>query len=156
MPYADPKARRDYAREYYREYYKKNKDKYRRWGLRHYAKHAETIREKAREYAREHAETRHAYNLEYRRTNPRYKEKREWYKRVIRAHAIIEPCVDCGVTSTKSDKHYHHRDPKGDIVRVSAMSGYRWTRIFDEMDKCDILCEPCHAKRHVQMKKNAA
>lgn len=45
---------------------------------------------------------------------------------------------------------FHHRDPKDKFKCISRMvsQGYGLERIFEEIEKCDLLCGNCHHKYH--------
>jgi hypothetical protein len=56
-------------------------------------------------------------------------------------------CRRCG---TGENLHLHHRDPASKTAEVSALIDCRssWTRIWEEVAKCDVLCATCHTMRH--------
>ena len=55
-------------------------------------------------------------------------------------------CLDCGSTA---DLHFHHRDPATKVATVMMMPGhYGRAKIQAEVEKCDVLCQPCHMARH--------
>jgi hypothetical protein len=60
-------------------------------------------------------------------------------------------CVDCGRHLGRRTASFHHRDPLQKIDAISQIAGkYKLDFVLVEADKCDLLCEPCHRKRHHQ------
>jgi len=66
-------------------------------------------------------------------------------------------CEICGIGKTvPKDKrwkklllhslHFDHIDPKTKIKNVCDMKGYKWEVIQAEIDKCRVLCFPCHSE----------
>ena len=57
-------------------------------------------------------------------------------------------CIHCGI-----DKSYllnfHHRNPKEKEGELSDFSmEYDFSKFFDELSKCDLLCANCHREFH--------
>ena len=57
-------------------------------------------------------------------------------------------CIHCGI-----DKSYlldfHHRNPDEKEGELSDFSkGYDFSKFFDELSKCDLLCANCHREFH--------
>lgn len=86
------------------------------------------------------------------------------YKRELRNRKRVEAlikmggeCVDCGLKYDGTNSHkfdFHHTDPskkEGNISRELA-DATEETRL-KELDKCVLLCKPCHNKRHSDFKK---
>ena len=55
------------------------------------------------------------------------------------------PCVDCGEADIVVLEFDHHGDKLGDISTY-ANSGRTWSRIFREIQKCDVRCANCHRR----------
>ncbi len=104
-------------------------------------------KEKRTEYAREYGASWYQGHKEkvMERKRQRQREMLDWFRRY--KSTLI--CVDCGI------KHpavlcFHHRNPKNkdftisdDISRVTSIK-----RLRNEIEKCDVVCMNCHAKRH--------
>jgi hypothetical protein len=57
-----------------------------------------------------------------------------------------EPCTDCGGTFAPVAMDFDHvRGTK--LKNVSAMSTYPWSRVLEEVAKCDLVCACCHRIR---------
>lgn len=58
------------------------------------------------------------------------------------------PCVDCGATNPVV-LEFDHRDTstKYKIVSLMIFQGYAWSRIQEEINKCDVRCANCHRIR---------
>ncbi len=70
--------------------------------------------------------------------------------RLERTRYLIEyfeshPCVDCGETDPVILEFDHLRDKSFDIA--AKLITYRWKRILDEIEKCEVVCANCHRRR---------
>lgn len=109
-----------------------------------------------------------AYNLERHRAsqkkwndaNPeRRKETQRRYdkRRVASGTAFLAwlkdgPCTDCSRSyPTECMDFDHARDKKA--CDVSSMKNRTWRAIFDEVEKCDLVCANCH---RIRTRKRAA
>lgn len=55
----------------------------------------------------------------------------------------------CKICGTKENLTFHHRDPKIKKCNVNSWKiRYNVRVIWEEINKCDILCEKCHRKIH--------
>lgn len=60
------------------------------------------------------------------------------------------PCMDCGKYYPSCAMDFDHRDPSTKIVEVSSLAksaGTPWTKVLEEIAKCDLVCRNCHALR---------
>lgn len=82
------------------------------------------------------------------RVNATIKRRAEWAKTLKAGR----PCTDCGRTLAGSQMHWHHRDPATKSFKIS-QGAYRHSRpkILAEIEKCDLLCAPCHRARHAAL-----
>ena len=55
-------------------------------------------------------------------------------------------CVSCGVTE---GLEFDHVDPATKSIEISQaiVRTWSWKRIKDELDKCQLLCRPCHIEK---------
>lgn len=55
-------------------------------------------------------------------------------------------CVTCGATS---DLEFDHVDPSTIKIRISTAISQHWSwdRLLTELNKCQLLCKPCHIKK---------
>lgn len=94
------------------------------------------------------------------------KEKRKEYRRKLRdknAKMCLEykggKCEDCGITLTyendKGNYDFHHINPttKSSGINIMLKDKVSTERLINELDKCVLLCKPCHNKRHSDYKK---
>jgi hypothetical protein len=70
--------------------------------------------------------------------------------RLERTRYLIEyfkahPCVDCGETDPVVLEFDHLRDKSFEIT--AKLITYRWQRILDEIEKCEVVCANCHRRR---------
>ena len=56
------------------------------------------------------------------------------------------PCVHCN-ESDPIVLEFDHLDPKTKFKEISRMLDYSWDRIFDEINKCQVLCANCHRRK---------
>ena len=61
------------------------------------------------------------------------------------------PCIDCGEIDPIV-LEFDHRDDVNKFKGVGAMvcDGYSWTKVKEEIDKCDVRCLHCHRRRTVK------
>lgn len=52
-------------------------------------------------------------------------------------------CERCGTTD---ELEFHHRDPAEKISH--RIWSWSWERIAKEIEKCEVLCAPCHKAHH--------
>lgn len=59
------------------------------------------------------------------------------------------PCLDCGVKYPYWVMHFDHRnnDRNGNACVSRLISSTQRTKLYEEIDKCDIVCANCHADR---------
>jgi hypothetical protein len=89
-----------------------------------------------------------------------YAENREKHRKDVRKHSIKQkhenyqryceyllehPCVDCGETDIIVLEPDHLRDKKQNVSRL--VNAYSWSAVIAELDKCEIVCCNCHARR---------
>jgi len=59
-------------------------------------------------------------------------------------------CLDCGRELGRRTMVFHHRNPSEKVCSISDLIGsYRLSFVLEEAEKCDLLCSPCHRKRHM-------
>jgi hypothetical protein len=56
-------------------------------------------------------------------------------------------CVDCGYNDLAEALEFDHRPEEIKLFNISEAGGRSWTRIWAEIQKCDIVCSNCHRKR---------
>ncbi len=62
----------------------------------------------------------------------------------IFTYLLTHPCVDCGATNPVTLQFDHQRDKS---IDVSNMRTHSIARIQREIDKCEVRCGNCHAKK---------
>jgi L-lysine 2,3-aminomutase len=63
----------------------------------------------------------------------------------MRQYLLEHPCVDCGNDDPVVLEFDHLRDKTYDISRL--MSGWPWSTILAEIEKCEVVCANCHRRR---------
>lgn len=64
-------------------------------------------------------------------------------------------CVDCGKHLTyqnnKGEYDFHHVDPSTKVTGIGILLKDHASieRLINELDKCVLLCKPCHKQRHL-------
>ena len=57
-------------------------------------------------------------------------------------------CYLCGYNQCSAALGYHHRDPNTKSFAVGMRPTVAWSRILEEIAKCDVICHNCHAELH--------
>ena len=75
-------------------------------------------------------------------------EKRAW----VGAYKMKIGCVDCGWLPDDGDHSQLDLDHLPEFEKFMAVSdmvsgGYSWSRIKEEVKKCEVVCRPCHNQR---------
>ena len=82
---------------------------------------------------------------------------REWMLHLIPAHLGIEKltCSRCEYNKSVVAMEFHHTNPEEKIKMISALVrevspwGDNLHRVYDEVDKCEIICSNCHREEHL-------
>ena len=57
-------------------------------------------------------------------------------------------CIRCGYDKCIGSLTFHHRDKKTKMARPAyIIMRWKWGRIKEELDKCDLVCSNCHRIR---------
>ena len=65
-------------------------------------------------------------------------EEHNWFRVVNR---LGGKCARCGCTE---NLEVDHKDPREKLFEVKSRLSYKWVNLIDEVDKCQLLCKPCH------------
>lgn len=119
-------------------------------------KDLEVRKKYSHKYRQEHQEEIKAYKREYYQNN---KEKIHQYRRELYQQRRIEfmtnkSCSYCGITENLI---LHHADPTiKDPTLEDGSNGHIWmwckSRRIKELQKCIVVCNPCHAIIHSEMR----
>ena len=79
------------------------------------------------------------------RKKKRQKEIWDWFRK----YKSTLSCTDCGI-SHPALLQFHHRDRAEKSFTISNVISRATSvkQITNEMEKCDVVCVNCHAKRH--------
>src|SRR5579859_5983303 len=103
--------------------------------------------EKRRAYAKENGARWYQQHKEevIARRKQRQLDIHNWFRRYKSSLA----CADCGI-SHPAVLQFHHRDGAKKNFNISAVVSRAKSlkQITDEIEKCDVVCVNCHAKRH--------
>lgn len=113
-------------------------------------KDPEVRKRKHAEYSRKHYEANK--ELVIRRTKEAsVQQKAEWdtFKSTLK-------CTKCGFDHIAA-LDFHHEDPSTKEYDVNRLiSNKRFTKAYEEIKKCIVLCANCHRIHHYEEKKNPA
>lgn len=74
----------------------------------------------------------------------RVKEKHLKYVYNLKKESGCEICGNRKIENLT----FHHRNRKTKTHRISNLYGRSWTKLLNEILKCDIVCLKCHRKIH--------
>lgn len=59
-------------------------------------------------------------------------------------------CSTCGYNKSYAALTFHHRDPTVKELKldIRGLSNRKWSKILEELDKCDLVCFNCHMEIH--------
>ncbi len=142
--------------EYDKKYRESNKEKRKEYDKKYYELNKEKISEKKAEYYKLNKEKISEKKAEYYQLNNEKvrEQKREYSKK--RKELCLEylggKCVVCGTIHNLQFDHIKREGKKYEITRKLT---YKFDNIKEELDKCQLLCAPCHldktAKEWVDM-----
>lgn len=96
-------------------------------------------REKSKKFYNDNVETQRV--VIYKQKKDRKKESRQKVNEYLSFH----PCLDCK-NNNIIVLEFDHRDRSKKHKAISEMvaTGYAWSKIKEEIDKCDVRCANCH------------
>ena len=68
-------------------------------------------------------------------------------RQLLKEYLLEHPCVDCGNADIRVLQFDHVRGVKVTEVMKLAHQGVKWSRVEEEIAKCDIRCANCHMIR---------
>lgn len=79
-----------------------------------------------------------------------HSKKRSMVEKLNQLKLEMGCCEICGVSHPPCCFDFHHIDEsnKKKEVSILAAKGYKWETILTELEKCVMLCAPCHRKIH--------
>lgn len=69
----------------------------------------------------------------------------------VRAYKIARGCQRCGYRRSARALCFHHPDPSVKQVEIGRSVFISATRLWAEIEKCQVLCMNCHAETHEEM-----
>ena len=137
MPYSNKEKKREYNKKYYELNIEKRAE--------HYQLNKEKMREKRVEYYQLNKEKSAEYSKKYKELNrEKIREQRRGYRDKRKSYCIEYlggKCVKCGTTHNLQFDHIKREGKKYEITRKLT---YKFDNIKEELDKCQLLCAPCH------------
>lgn len=90
-------------------------------------------------------------------TNIQSRERNIRIKKQLLAMKKVFECQEChyrGVNDSSLSFHHREKGNKKFVINAcSARKVVHWEDILLEMDKCDVLCQNCHAMKHTDIDK---
>lgn len=63
-------------------------------------------------------------------------------------------CQKCGYNKCPAALAFHHRNPKEKDLKWKNLKNMKFDKIKPELDKCDLVCNNCHAEVHWELEKS--
>lgn len=93
---------------------------------------------------------RKTHREKYRKLNVKISKRRRTERHAELDRIKNVPCVDCNKIFSPYIMDFDHRDPSEKLYEISYLinkSTAPWSRILEEIKKCDIICVNCHRLR---------
>jgi hypothetical protein len=78
--------------------------------------------------------------------------KERWERR--RQEAISYLGGECSQCGNNRDLEFDHIDQTNKLFTIATGSSYSNERFWNEVDKCQLLCDECHTKKHATAKES--
>ena len=123
-------------------------------GYNYHKCRCEACKETNREYQREYQRKRRQdpkYRARRAETTAKSAERTIARNQRIRQEFLDAGCLDCG---SAENLEFHHVDPSTKAQSVSFLAGNTTSveRLLEEIEKCVVVCRPCHLDRHARMR----
>jgi len=141
MPYSTKEKQREYDKKWHQLNKEKNKEKKAEYDKKYYKLNNEKI-SKYRELNKEKIGER---NRKWKEENKeQIREQKREHRKERRAHCIEYlggKCVKCGTTH---NLQFDHIKREGKKYTIGGKLTYKFDYLKEELDKCQLLCAPCH------------
>lgn len=108
----------------------------------------EEAREKKRAYEREWRRKRYQEDPEYRqRKRSQDNAWRDRLREEVRQYKLEQGCSQCGYSKCSRALQFHHANGVKEF-EIARDTGMGREKMWQEIDKCELLCSNCHAERH--------
>ena len=67
---------------------------------------------------------------------------------LLREIKLKSGCTECGYDRVAKNLDFHHRDPATKLFRLADAGRWNLSQVLAEVEKCDVVCRWCHAKKH--------
>lgn len=67
-------------------------------------------------------------------------------RKAIAKYILGGKCIKCG---TKKRLEFDHIDPSTKLFNISECGGRTWKSFITEVEKCQLLCRPCHIEKSI-------
>lgn len=96
-----------------------------------------------------------AWWLEYRVSSrdKAWRKARHIRRREMALEYLGEVCVSCGATD---DLEFDHIDPATKGYSITSNVTRAWDKLVIELDKCQLLCQPCHVVKGNEDRKKSS
>lgn len=81
------------------------------------------------------------------RVQARFQKRYQTVKEKVLQLRLNNPCMCCG-ESEPACLEFHHLDPSQKEFGVTSSSNRSWDKMWEEIQKCVVLCANCHRKVH--------
>ena len=98
-------------------------------------------------------------DLDLRLTNEQNVVRMKGHRASLARIKLRSGCIDCGYNDLAEALEFDHRPGEVKLFNISQAGGRSWSRIWAEIQKCDVVCSNCHrartSKRRAELKERA-
>lgn len=105
-------------------------------------------------YQKNYVRKHYQENKEYYKDKARERKARELPRRraIVNRYKVMKGCIDCGYNRHPHALDFDHLSDKEFLISRALGSMASWTRIKNEIRKCEVRCANCHRIKTAERK----